>query len=149
MLYYKDIRRLFIMKNKSGYRTAPGFTKASIIGCCAIAVIFTLISFIVTLIVYSTDDPTSKAGLLSIISFVAAGAVGAFINMKLFGKALPAVPYVSSGAALLLFLIISLIAGGRLSAGNLMSALCFAAVTLLVLFLSRSRNSAKHRRRRV
>lgn len=136
------------MKNKSASHATPSFIKAFLLGIAVITAAFAVFSFCITLIVYNTENPTAKTELFSIIAFVLAAATGAFINTRLFGKEKTALPYLSSVAALALFLIISLIAAGALSGGHLMSALCFAVVTVLAAFLAKSRKSARRTRRK-
>ena len=137
------------MKTKNSTHGKPSIAATLLIGIAVIAAAFAAISAVIALIMYNTEDPTSKTALLSIAAFVAAGAVGAFINRKLLGNHGSALPYLSSGAALLIFFAISLIAGGELSGGHLMSALCFAAVTVLASLLAKKKRSAgrTHRKR--
>ena len=148
MLYYKDVRRLFIMKNKYNSKGTPGFIKSLLIGSAVIAAAFAVASFTIALIIYNTDDPTSKTALLSIIAFVISGAVGAFINTKLFGQRNNALPYLSAACVLILFIIASLISAGALSGGHILSALCFALATLLSAFLAKSKKRARHTHRK-
>ena len=137
------------MKTKNATRGKQSIAAAMLIGIAVITTAFAAISTLITLILYNTEDPTSLTALLSIAAFVAAGAVGAFINFKLLGKHGTALPYLPSVAALVIFFAISLISGGTLNGGHLMSALCFAAVTILTSLLAKKKRSAgrTHRKR--
>ena len=136
------------MKNNYTSQSTPGFIKGILIGTAVIAAAFAIASFAIALIIYSTDDPTAKTGLFSIIAFVLSGAAGAFINTKLFGQRNTALPFISAAFALVLFFIASLISAGSLSGGHILSALCFAVVTLLSAFLAKSKKSARRTHRR-
>ena len=136
------------MKNKSASHTAPGFAKSLFMGIITLALAFVILSFITAIIIYNTENPTAKTELFSIISLALAGAIGAFINSKLFGKTLPTVPYLCSGAALAVFLIISLITCHTLTGGHLMSALCFAMVSIFAIFLAKNKKSAGRSRKK-
>ena len=137
------------MKNKSVSRGTPSFIKALLLGIAVTAAVFTICSLVISLILYNTENPTSKTELFSIIAFVLSGAISAFVNTKLFGKDNASLPLASATAALALFLVISLISGGALSGGHIMSALCFALVTVLSAFLAKNKKSARrtHRKR--
>ena len=137
------------MKNKYASNNTPGFIRGLITGTFVIVATFVLSSFAIALIIYNTDDPTAYVELFSIIAFVLSGAAGAFINTRLFGTGGSALSYLSAIFALALFFIISLISGGMLSGGHLLSALCFALVTILsALLAKKAKNSAKRARRK-
>lgn len=136
------------MKNKSSSRTASKSARSLLLGIAIIALAFIACAFVISIILYNTEDPTAAAELLSIVAFVVSGAAGAFINTKLFGKEIAALPYASSGIALILFLAISLVSCGKLSGGHMMSALCFVLITVLSAFLAKNRRYKGRTRRK-
>ena len=150
MLYQKVYRRLFIMKKRfiSGSTGSP--IKSVLIGTLAIILSFFILSLIFTVIAYSTDDPTSKSPLFSVLAFVLSGGIGAAVNVKLMGVDVGARTLLPSVISLVLFLIISAGCSGGISGGSLMSALIFSLVTIFALFLAgrkkRAKNFLRHRR---
>ena len=135
------------MKNRfKGKKSQSPFISV-VLGGVVILIAFLLISLAVTLILYNTPDPTAQTGLYSILSFVLSGALGVFINRKLFGKDSIAAPAASSLTIVIAFLLITLILHQKIPSGNLISALCFAIATILAFLISKKKNPSKHRRR--
>ena len=132
-------------RHKSSKLQSP--VASVIFGVLILAVSFITMSLVIAIIAYNTPDPTAHEGLLSILSFVIAGAIGIFINTKIFGREKTVLPLFSSLFNLIIFLTVSLIWCGKITAGSLMSSLCFILVTLFV-FLIAKRKPAKHAHRK-
>lgn len=135
------------MKNRFKAKNKATPIKSVLIGVLSVLIFFLILSFITTVILYNTSDPTSKTGLFSIISFVLSGAIATFINTKLYGNENIMLPIFSSLASLVVFMIISLIFCGKITGGNLMSALCFTLASTLALILGKKKKPLRNRHR--
>ena len=136
------------MKNKSASHTAPGFIKSLFLGISINALAFIVFAFIIASVAYGTDDPTAMTALLSITAFVLSGAIGTIINVRLFKNGKSSLPYFCTAGSLAIFLIISLIAGGSLSVGHIISAACFALIAVLSALAAKNKKSARRKRRK-
>ncbi len=133
-------------RHKSNKALSP--VASVLYGMLILTVSFIATSLVIALIAYNTPDPTAHEGLLSILSFVVSGAIGVFINSKLFGREKSSLPLFSSLFILVIFLTVSLISCGKIAVGNLMSSLCFILVTIFLFFIAK-RKPAKHAHRKM
>ena len=129
-------------------RYAKGNTstlKAMILGAVIIWVCFFALTLISALILYSGNDPTSKATLFSLISFVASGAIGSFINKRLFHSSSVNIPLSSALLCAVIYVFIASATSGKILIGSIISAACFLLISSL--FSLPKRKTRSHRTR--
>ena len=97
------------MKKLYDFKNEHSKLKALLIGTAIIMALFLGISLVISAIAYSTDNPTSNVGLLSLISFLVAGGVSGFLNMKMSGGNDFRTPLFSSLFFVCVFFVISTI----------------------------------------
>lgn len=136
------------MKKFSGFKNEGSKIKSTLIGTALIFGLFFGISFIVSLIAYNTDNPTSNVKLLSLVSFLLSAAVSGFVNMKIMGGNEFKNPLFSSLIFLSAFFIASTIICGKITLGCIMNILCFLLVSVLFTFLGKRRGRKSYARKR-
>lgn len=117
---------------KSRYTKESGSAfKPTILGALVIWISFLAFSLICTFILFSGSDPTPRASLFSLISFMAAGGVGSIVNKQLFRSSRSNAPLFSSLLCALIYVFISSVSIGKISIGSLATALCFTVISAL------------------
>ena len=126
------------MKKTHSVRSSSAL-KPILLGVLVIWSVFFALSLVCTVILYSGSDPTPKAPLFSLISFMTAGALGSLINKKLFGVSMARAPLFSALLSAGLFVFLSAISMGRISVGTLISAVCFMLICTLASLKGRKK----------
>ena len=93
--------------------------------------LFTLLSLLITVVCYSGENPTANITLLSMAALIASGGIGSFVNMKLFYDGEFHSPLIAALISAAVYLVISLIASGRLAIPSLINVACFILISLL------------------
>ena len=117
--------------------------KPILLGALVIWLLFFVISLVCTVILYAGNDPTPKATLFSLISFMAAGAIGSLINKKLFGTVATKAPLFSALISAAVFVCLCAVSMGKISVGTLISAVCFMLICTLAS-LKRRKKQRRH-----
>ena len=131
-------------KSKSGMGK-KSIIKPIALGAVMIWGIFLLLSLIMTAILFSGEDPTSKPALFSIIAFILSGALATLINKRIFKSYALNTPMLSALATAILYLSISAVICGGIKIGALISAACFITMTAL-LSLSKPKKARRRAR---
>ena len=105
--------------------------KSILLGALLIWILFFVISLVCTFILYSGNDPTPKATLFSLASFMLAGAIGSLMNKRIFHPSLSNAPFLSALLCAIVFIFLSTVANGRLPIGTLISAVCFMLISAI------------------
>ena len=130
---------------KKARHTARGgsLLKPILLGSLMIWILFFAITLLCTVVLYSGNDPTPRATLLSIISFMLAGALGSLIGKRLFRTDLVNAPFLSALLCATVFVFISAIANGKIRLGTLITAVCFMLISALIT-LPKRRKQKRH-----
>ena len=126
-------------------------TKLSPIAAILIGSLLSIISLIVCALIGSAilimlEDPTGNIGISALVIFLISGAICGFSISKSKGEGGILTSVLSSGIAMLILILISLIAlGGKAPGRVFMNALCYILVSTLFAYLGRKREKKKRR----
>ena len=118
------------------------------IGVFAIAVIYLLISFVISAVRYGSSDSTANIPLFSALALVLSGAIGTFFSAKISGSETVMLSMIPASAATVVFTLITLIAtGGKIELFHAVNMLCFLALSFLSAILAMPRKNKRRIRR--
>ncbi len=103
-------------------------------------------SLVMSAVAYSSDDPTGKIGIYSLIALVASAAVSGFSVSRLCQSGGAGMTALVSLATVLILMLSGVIIGGKLGLSSVMNYLCYFGVAMLASLLGKKRERRRRRR---
>lgn len=137
------------MKKRSFNPETLSPLQAIILGTLFAAIAYFLMSFVVSIISFNTEDPTSLVDPMSLTALLVSGALTALVITRVCGDRGFITALLCSLMLALLLLICGLVAsGGNLPLRCPINYLCYVGISALTAFLGRKRGTDRHRKRR-
>ena len=133
------------MKKTRSDSRSKSTLKSILFGILIIWGLFFVLSLLFTVILFSGQDPTGSTSLFSLISFMAAGALGTLLNKRFFKGYPTNTPLFSLFASAIIYVAISAIITGKISIGCLISAVCFILLSMLCLIKKKKKIKRRSR----
>ena len=117
------------------------------IPCVLISLGVTLLStLIMAALAASSENPSAKIGLYSLVALLLSAAVSGFISARISPDTGIKYPFLTSLATVLIMLLLSVIMGSSPSGASFMNYGCFMLVCVFVGLVSRKRDKRRKRR---
>ena len=115
-------------------------------GIIGSALLIVLLSFVMAIIANSSDDPTSKIGIYSLLTLLISAAISGVAISRIKGEGGFGVAALTALTVALIMTFIGIImSGGRLTLGCFMNYGCYLGVSVMFAYLGRKKEK-RHKR---